>query len=73
MFGYDYDILPDRMNKGWSVEMILKPRLTNEYTPGAGQTTLNEVYPNNKNIFFYLKRMSQLPLAVIVRQTKGLK
>jgi hypothetical protein len=54
LFGYDYDILPDRMNKGWSVEMILKPRLTNEYTPGAGQTTLNEVYSNNKNIFFYL-------------------
>ena len=54
LHGYDYDILPQRMNKGWSVEMILKPRLVNEYAPGSGQTTLNQIYPNNKNIFFYL-------------------
>ena len=53
LFGYDYDILPDRMNKGWSVEMILKPRLINEYGPGPGETTLNQIYPNNKNTFFY--------------------
>lgn len=54
LHGYDYSIFPERMNKGWTVEMILKPRLFNEYTPSAGQTTLNEIYPNNKNIFFYL-------------------
>ena len=41
------------MNKGWSVEMILKPRLINEYFPVLGETTLNELYPNNKNTFFY--------------------
>ena len=54
LFGYDYDILPSRMNKGWSVEMILKPRLYDEYFPGPGETTLNDIYPQNKNIFFYL-------------------
>ena len=54
LFGYDYDILPNRMNKGWSVEMILKPRLVNEFTPGPDETTLNDIYPNNKNTFFYL-------------------
>jgi hypothetical protein len=54
LFGFDYEIFPERMNKGWSVEIILKPRLTNEYTPGSGETTLNQIYPNNKNIFFYL-------------------
>jgi len=54
LFGYDYEIFPERMNKGWSVEMILKPRLINEYTPGSGETTLNQIYPNNKNTFFYL-------------------
>jgi hypothetical protein len=54
LHGYDYDIFPERVNKGWTVEMILKPRLVNEYTPGPGKTTLNEVYPDNKNIFFYL-------------------
>ena len=53
LFGYDYEIFPERMNKGWSVEMILKPRLINEYFPNSGETTLNQVYPNNKNIFFY--------------------
>ena len=53
LFGYDYDILPDRMNKGWSVEMILRPRLFNEYFPSSGETTLNQIYPNNKNTFFY--------------------
>ena len=53
LFGYDYDILPQRMNKGWAVEMILKPRLIDEYFPTSGETTLNEIYPNNKNTFFY--------------------
>jgi hypothetical protein len=53
LFGYDYEILPERMNKGWTVEMLLKPRLSNEYTPSSGETTLNELYPENKNMFFY--------------------
>jgi len=53
LFGYDYDILPNRMNKGWSVEMVLKPRLVDEYFPNDDETTLNEIYPNNKNTFFY--------------------
>lgn len=53
LFGYDYEIFPERMNKGWAVEMILKPRLFNEYFPGSGETTLNEIYPANKNMFFY--------------------
>ena len=54
LFGYDYEILPERMNKGWSVEMILKPRFVDEYTPKPGYTTLNQIYPNNKNTLFYL-------------------
>jgi hypothetical protein len=33
LFGYDYEILPERMKKGWTVEMILKPRFVNEYSP----------------------------------------
>jgi len=53
LFGYDYEVFPERMNKGWSVEMILKPRLSNEYSPLPDETTLNEIYPNNKNTFFY--------------------
>ena len=53
LFGYDYNIFPERMNKGWAVEMLLKPRLINEYFPSSGETTLNEIYPQNKDIFFY--------------------
>ena len=54
LFGYDYNILPERMNKGWTVEMVLKPRFVDEYSPPPGYTTLNQIYPNNKNTFFYL-------------------
>ena len=54
LFGYDYEILPERMNKGWSVEMLLKPRFVDEFQPKPGYTTLNKLYPNNKNTFFYL-------------------
>ena len=53
LHGYEYDIFPERMTKGWSVEMVLKPRLINEYVPGPGEITLNQIYPNNKNTFFY--------------------
>jgi hypothetical protein len=53
LFGYDYDIFPERMNKGWSIEMILKPRLKDEFFPNPNETTLNKIYPNNKNTFFY--------------------
>jgi hypothetical protein len=54
LFGYDYEALPERTNKGWSVEMLLKPRIVNDRIPGSGDTTLNEIYPDNKNTFFYL-------------------
>lgn len=54
LFGYNYEILPERVTKGWSVEMVLKPRLVDEYTPGSGETTLNLIYPQNKNTFFYM-------------------
>jgi len=53
LFGYDYETFPNRTNKGWSVEMLLKPRFSNEFSPSSGETTLNLVYPDNKNTFFY--------------------
>ena len=54
LFGYDYEIIPERMKKGWTVEMILKPRFFDEFVPPLGYTTLNQIYPNNKNTFFFL-------------------
>jgi hypothetical protein len=53
LFGYDYETFPNRVNKGWSVEMIIRPRLSDEFGPEAGETTLNLVYPENRNTFFY--------------------
>lgn len=54
LFGYDYEIFPERTNKGWSAELLIKPRLNNDITPPSGYTTLNEIYPENKNILFYI-------------------
>jgi len=53
LFGYDYEVFPERTNKGWSVEMLLRPRQESQYSPNEDQTTLNQVYPYNKNTFFY--------------------
>jgi hypothetical protein len=54
LHGYDYDVLPERVTKGWAVEMVLKPRLHDEYSLLPNETTLNKIYPQNKNTFFYL-------------------
>ena len=53
LFGYDYEIFPERVNKGWTAEFLLKPRLINEHSLNPDETTLNLTYPNNKNTFFY--------------------
>ena len=53
LFGYDYEVFPERTNKGWSVEMLLRPRQEGQYSPNEDQTTLNQLYPENKNTFFY--------------------
>jgi len=54
LFGYDYQTMPTRMAKGWTVELLLKPRLYPEYFPSSGETTLNGYYPENSNMFFYM-------------------
>ena len=58
--GYDYEVFPERVNKGWSVEMMLKPRLTNEYSPFTPiEQYLNDVYPSNSGTFFYFGTRSE--------------
>ena len=59
LFGFDYEVLPERSSKGWSVEMLLRPRFVNEYNPLPTETTLNEMYPKNKNTFFYFGTRSE--------------
>lgn len=52
--GYDYEVFPERVNKGWSVEMLLKPRITEEYTlTGSSEQYLNDVFSGNSGTFFY--------------------
>jgi len=53
LFGYDYETFPERTNKGWTVEMLLRARQEEEFSPTSAQTTLNLTYPENKNTFFY--------------------
>jgi len=54
LYGYDYKVLPERVNKGWTVEVLLKPRLVDEFVPSSGQTLLNTLYPDNSGTFFYM-------------------
>jgi hypothetical protein len=51
---YDYNVFPERVNKGWSVEMVLRPRFVDEYPLLPNETNLNELYPQNRNMFFYM-------------------
>jgi hypothetical protein len=54
LFGYDYEVFPERMNKGWTMETVIKPRIFDEY--GIDYTTeeyLNTRYPQNAGTFFY--------------------
>ncbi len=51
---YDWEILPERYELGWTMETVIKPRIYNEFSPSAGQTTLNSIYPNNAGIFFFM-------------------
>lgn len=52
--GYDYEILPERFNKGWTTEFLLKPRKNNEFNISSDQTYLNDVYPDNSGTFFFM-------------------
>ncbi len=48
--GTTYELLPTRVENSWSTEFWIKPEF-NEVTTG---TTLNDLYPNNKGMFFYM-------------------
>lgn len=57
--GYDYEVLPERFNKGWTTEFMLKPRKTNEYTLTSNQNYLNDIYPDNSGTFFFMGTRSE--------------
>ena len=47
--GYDYEIFPERVNLGWTSEIMLRYRWTGDTSVG-----LNNRYPENKGTFFYM-------------------
>ena len=57
--GYDYEVLPERFNKGWTTEFLLKPRKEDENSITTGQTYLNDVYPENSGTFFFMGTRSE--------------
>jgi len=57
--GYDYEVLPERFNKGWTTEFLLKPRKTDEYIIDSNRVYLNDVYPNNSGTFFFMGARSE--------------
>ena len=50
--GYNYQVLPDRVEKGWTSEFWLRKSDLN--CSGYTGTTLNDTYPDNKGFFFYM-------------------
>jgi len=57
LYGYPYQVLPERVECGWTIESLLKfeqacPPLTECIIPGT--KILNDVYPNNEGIYFYM-------------------
>lgn len=49
--GCNYQILPDKLDGGWTLEFVLKPE---DYEQDLGKKILNDVYPDNRGIFFYV-------------------
>ena len=54
---YDYEVLPTRMEKGWSSEFWL--RKDDTCSGATSGSTLNETYPDNKGLFFYMGTRSE--------------
>ena len=50
--GSTYEVLPTRVNYGWAAEFWLNPQ--DICSSGTTGTTLNDKYPDNKGLFFYM-------------------
>ena len=54
---WDYQILPTRYEKGWTAEFWM--RKNTNICSGVTATTLNDVYPENKGLFYYMGTRSE--------------
>ena len=58
--GCDYQILPTKLGNGWCMEFVLKPEFDGfedecvTFEDDVEYKKLNDVYPSNKGIFFYV-------------------
>jgi hypothetical protein len=52
--GYDYELLPNRYESGWTIETWLNQTVTGDTCGNITGTTLNDTYPNNKGFFYYI-------------------
>jgi hypothetical protein len=53
LFGWDYEVFPERVNKGWTAEFLIKPRQRDAFNINPSQVYLNNVYPENAGTFFF--------------------
>ena len=53
LHGYDYEVFPERVPKGWTMEALLKPRQRDKYEITSNETYLNDVYSGNSGTFFF--------------------
>jgi hypothetical protein len=52
---YPFELMPTRMEKGWTMEFLLKVGCCDCHTcPSTYDLTLNDIYPENKDIFFLI-------------------
>jgi len=55
LFGYDYEVLPNRPNLGWTLDFLLKFR-NDDICTG---TTLNDLFTGNTGFFYYVGTRSE--------------
>ena len=60
LFGYDYQVLPQYIENGWNIEIVLRPRSYEQ-----PEDTLNKFYPENEGIFFYMGTRAENKFAQI--------
>jgi hypothetical protein len=61
LFGYDYEVFPERVNKGWTMETVIKPRNLDEYIINTStEEYLNTKYPSNAGTFFYFGTRAEI-------------
>ena len=55
LYNYPFELIPTRMTKGWTMEFLLKVGCCDcNSCPSSYNPTLNEIYPENKDIFFLI-------------------